>query len=83
MLYKNGVSVAAKGFMETDNTSKPIPVTFPYSGKIDPQTEEYEFYTDDKEEIVPIAIGRKAMKLKITILFRSAGCSTSIPWPLY
>ena len=51
VLYKNGVSVSANGFMETDNTSKPIPVSFPYIGKIDPQTEEYEFYTDDKEEI--------------------------------
>lgn len=64
VLYKNGVSVAAKGFMETDNTSKPIPVTFPYSGKIDPQTEEYEFYTDDKEEIVPIAIGRESYEVE-------------------
>ncbi|MBK8953636.1 MAG: carboxypeptidase-like regulatory domain-containing protein [Chitinophagaceae bacterium] len=51
VLYKNGISIPAKGFMETDNTSKPIAVTFPYSGKIDPQTEEYEFYTDDKEDI--------------------------------
>ena len=51
VLYKNGVSVSARGFMETDFTTNPVPVSFPYSGKIDPQTEEYEFYTDDNEKI--------------------------------
>lgn len=50
VLYKNGVSVKAKGFMETDLTDEPVQIDFPYSGKIDPQTEEYDFYTGNKKE---------------------------------
>ncbi|MGB3006268.1 MAG: carboxypeptidase-like regulatory domain-containing protein, partial [Chitinophagaceae bacterium] len=49
VLYKNGIAVEAKGFMETDLTEGPVPVNFPYAGKIDPQTESYEFYTADEK----------------------------------
>ena len=51
VLYKNGESVNARGFMETGITEEPVPVKFPYAAKVDPQTDTYEFYTADEEAI--------------------------------
>jgi TonB-dependent SusC/RagA subfamily outer membrane receptor len=42
---KNGKEEKIKGFMETDLMEEEMPITFPYTVKIDPQVEQYEFFT--------------------------------------
>lgn len=48
-LYRNGKPVPGKGFMETDLAENEVPVVFPFSVRLDPQVEEYNFYTEDDE----------------------------------
>ncbi len=46
--YENGRSVAKNAWMETDLSDMKKPVRFPYSAKIDPQAETYQFYTENE-----------------------------------
>lgn len=43
----NRKSVKHTGSMETDLLTKPLQIEFPYTTKIDPQVETYDFYTTD------------------------------------
>lgn len=51
--YSKSKPTKAKGFMDTDLTIEPLPIEFPYTARIDPQTEGYEFYIegDDGKDI--------------------------------
>ncbi len=46
--YHKGKAANAKGFMKNDLTDDPVAIQFPYTAKIDPQVEEYDFYIEDE-----------------------------------
>ncbi len=78
VLYINGAPVTGKGFMETDLTTEPVPVVFPYAGKIDPQSANYEFYTADEE-----VWDEHEVEENYTINFNRGQVSDTVAFSLY